>query len=335
MNKSFIILLPLVMVGLTSCPTSENSSGSTSLTNEEPLKFISPAGAPALAFFNQGNNENYVTNSTPTNVAAELQKSEYDMVIFDSISGLNTIRNKELDFKLAQIITGGNFYLAGIDIKDEAMPNSESYVVSFGENLIPDLVWRSLVDDYWQIPNLETHYVNSNEEARAILASGMHNGNPVDYVFIAQPALFAVMNSPDASTYGRVSIIKNIRQEWKAYSGQDAIPQAGIFVRESVLTTKPNNLKTFFNDLDDRLLTAINNPQEVRDALNAYNSDLVAQQARFGFNGNIAYNVQKDQANGFGLVAPSETVDVNTFLAKINNPNYPAFSEDYFIEITR
>ena len=333
MNKSFVILLPLMMLGLTSCPASTDSSGNNSLANEEPLKFISPAGAPALAFYDQGNNENYVTNSTPTNVAAELQKNDYDMVIFDSISGLNTIRNKELDFKLAQIITGGNFYLAGIDVSDNALPTSESYVVSFGENLIPDLVWQALVNDYWQISGLETHYVNSNEEARSILASGMHNGNEVDYVFIAQPALFATMNNQEASTYGRVSVIKNIRQEWKAYSGQDAIPQAGIFVRENILTTKPNNLKDFFRALDTRLENAINQPEVVRETLNAYSSDLTLQQSRFGFNANVAYNVQKDQANGFGLVAPSETVDINAFLTKLNNPNYPSFSDEYFVEI--
>lgn len=326
MNKKILILLPLVAL-VTACDGASSIGG-----DEAPLTFISPAGAPALAFYDQGSNANYITNSTATNVAAELQNNNYDIVIFDSISGLTSIKRNNLDFKLAQIITGGNFYLAGIDVADGAMPDENSYVVSFGENLIPDLVWQTLCNEYWHI-DIETHYVGSNSDAQAVLASGLHNGNSVDYVFIAQPALYATMNNASAATYGKVSIIKNIREEWKQYSNQDGIPQAGVFVRSSVLESKPNNLKTFFSDLNTRLITAINDPQAVKDAMNVYSEDLVEQVNRFGFNANVMYNVQKDNANGFGMVAPSEVISVNDFIESLNNEAYTVFDDSYFVTI--
>ena len=82
-----LFVLPLMSLMIAGCDNNQ--------VPEEELKIICPTGAPALAFYTEANNENFVTSSTPTNVSAELQKNDYDVVIFDSINGLNSIKKNK------------------------------------------------------------------------------------------------------------------------------------------------------------------------------------------------------------------------------------------------
>ncbi|MDY0345629.1 MAG: hypothetical protein RBR44_03645, partial [Bacilli bacterium] len=152
------IILPFVALTLSAC---------VGPLEDITIRTISPAGAPSLAFYNQGNNENFATNSTPSNVLAEFQTTYYNAIVFDSINALKSIKNNNLDFKLAKLITGGNFYLASINKDEGQMPSASDVVVSFGENLIPDLVYRKL-SQYWDITNTP-QYVPSVSEALGVL----------------------------------------------------------------------------------------------------------------------------------------------------------------------
>jgi hypothetical protein len=319
-----LFVLPLIAVLLAGCGGS---------ANEEEIVFISPKGAPTLAFYDQGVNPNFVTSGEPSAVLAELQKNDKDVVIFDSINGLKSIKANNANFGLAKIITGGNFYLAGIDKTADdkgvyPLPAADDVVVSFGQNLIPDVVYSKLCSDYWHIEN-NAKYVASVTDALAVLTSGQYSGGKVDYVFIAEPALTTAINKADANTFGKVSVVRNIRSEWKAYSGQDGIAQAGVFVNKASLETKPNKLKDFFTKLEDRIDTAISNPDVAKASLDLYGS-ATEQVARFGFNSTIMSKVQKDDRNGFGLVSSAESIDVNSFLESLGQST---FDDSYFVTI--
>ncbi len=302
------------------------------------IKFITPTGAPALAFYDQGNNENYTTNSVPTNVAAELQKNDYDAVVFDAVNGLTSIKKNNANYKLAKIITAGNFYLASIDNEkstktpDEKgnypLPGKDDIVYSFGENLNPDKVYSTLCKEYWKIEN-NAKYVAGVTDAQAILKTGKQGTDVVDYVFIAEPALTAVMNNKDAETYGKVHIVKNIRAEWKAYSGQDGLAQAGLFVHNDAIKNKSSKLKEFITHLNSSIQLAITNTDSVAQAMDSY-GDAAKQVSRFGFNSSVVKAVQKDNRNGFGLLSPSESIDVNAFLTKLG---LSTFTDDYFVSL--
>ena len=43
-------------------------------SNTNNLKIVSPTGAPAVAFYNFADNDNYTTNSTPANIVAMMTK---------------------------------------------------------------------------------------------------------------------------------------------------------------------------------------------------------------------------------------------------------------------
>ncbi len=316
-----LVLLPATLLLLTSCGQQEDTS---------EIKFISPTGAPALAFYDQGSNENYATNSTPTNVAAELQKNDYDCIIFDSVSGLKSIKKNNANYKLLQIITAGNFYLVSIDKEPDTngiyeLPNQDDVVVSFGKGNIPDLVYNRLCSEYWNI-NTNVEYVDGVKDAGAVLKTGKYNGNDVDYVFIAEPVLTSITNDKTANTYGKVNIVRDIRAEWKNYSGQDGLAQAGLFVHKNALENKKSKLTEFIVHMNSSIEIAITNPNSAADTLSAFGTS-EEQTARFGFNANTVKTVQGNDKNGFGLLAPSKTVDVNAFLEKLGQE---IFSDDYF-----
>lgn len=63
--------------------------------------------------------------------------------------------------------------------------------------------------------------------------------------------------------------------------------------------------------------------------MNTYGT-LDEQVSRFGFNANVVKAVQKDGRNGFGLLSPSQSIDVNAFLTKLGSET---FAEDYFVSL--
>lgn len=320
-----IIFLPLIALSLIGC---DNHVAT------DDLKIICPTGAPALAFYDLGNNNNFDTNSVPTSVLAQLQKNEYDMVVFDSINGLKSIKSKSANYKLAKVITAGNFYLVSIGKEKDSsgnypMPTTGDKVVSFGQGLIPDVVYDKLCTDFWHIDPTAS-YVTSVQDALAVLISGKYSGGNVDYVFIAEPALTTAMNKTDAATYGKVGIVKNIRAEWEAYSGQKGLAQAAIFVNNNSIANKHDKLVQFLNETDIRLRTAQTEVNVAVEKLNAFGT-LEEQANRFGFNSNTVSLVQANGKNGFGLVCPfCESIDVNAFLTKLGQPT---FEETYFANL--
>jgi hypothetical protein len=308
--------------------------------NEEEgaLKILCPSGAPSLAFYDQGNNPNFETKKQPNLVLAELQKNDYDIIVFDSITALKTIKSHEeengVNYRLAKIITGGNFHLVCINKeKDESgnypLPGAGDRVVSFGEGLIPDLVYTKLASDYWHIDNTPYRYVSNVNEAQAVLKSGTIGGDPVDYVFIAEPALTAAETDSEAPTFGKVGRVRNIRADWKAYSDQDGLAQAGIMVNAKAIEKKPNTLKAFMEELDKRLNVTILDPNVAAASLDVF-GDLDAQQDKFGFKSPLVKKLQGNGINGFGMVSPSETINVNAFLTSLGQPT---FEDKYFVNI--
>lgn len=303
------LILPITLLGLTltSCNTGDNAI-------EDYMRVISPSGAPAIAFYNQGTSETFETNSTPSNVLAQLNNDDYGMVVFDFYNGLNNLKKNNGDYKLAKILTGGNLYLVGIE--NDKTPEPGDKIVSFGENLIPDLAFKKIYDE--EITK-NVSYVNGVSDAQAVLASGMYQGEKVDYVLIAQPALFATMNNKEVPTYGKLNVVASIKDEWFKKTGQAAIPQAGLFVHNDYYVNHKEYFDEQFALIDERIETAIDDPLTVKKVMDEQISDLTEQQKIFGFNSNVAYNVQnsKDTPNGFALVRPEEEIDLNAFFDAI------------------
>lgn len=305
------VVLPILLLStlLTSCGVKPD---------DFTIKFITPSGAPTIAFYNEALKGNLETNSVPSNVGAQLQNSVYGGVVFDFYNGLKSIKNNNADYKLARIITGGNFYLVGIDKTTE--PTKDDYIVSFGQNLLPDLVYKSI---YGEEIAAATRYVSGVADCGAILESGLHNGNEVDYVLVAQPVLFAKTTS--SAIKDRLTVVASLRDEWKEKTGQTAIPQAGLFINQTQYNAHKDKFNAFFDEFEDAITTCIEDPQTMKTAIEQV-GDAEAQKSLFGFNANVAFNVQKNNQNGFALVdyEDHQEIDISEFLNSLGKG-----SEDY------
>jgi len=309
--------------------------GACSIDSQEGtgFKVISPAGAPTIAFYDQGDNTNFVTDSTPANVSKELLGVNYDFVVFDSINGLRAIKKNNSDFSLISIITGGNFYLVSYDKDENSIPSKNDTFVSFSENGLPDLVYKKLLESYqgwsnWDMP--DANYLTSTGDVSKALIS-----HEYDYYFIAEPSLFAA-KAKLGENASKVRIVANLRETWELYSGQPAIPQAGLFVRNSTYNEDELNVLHYVNLLNEKKVNAVDHPEVVKTTIDSWNSDVTTQQSRFGYASSVAFNVQKNGNNGLGVIKDSQIEDietfVNDFVGFLNNPSYTMFESKYFIK---
>lgn len=325
--KKIAFTVSLFVLTLASCGGTSSSSSSTSSIEDLNYDFsiISPTGAPTAALYQYASSTFLDTNSTATNVAAQFQTSNYDVIVFDSLKGIAQMTNAETPapYKLARIITKGNYYLVSIDKAEGSQPTTDDLIINFGINGTPDTVYRQLYPDV--VSN--TVYVTSVSDALTALTTGMYDQTPVDYVFIAQPALYSALNNTSAATYGKIKIVANIQTAWEAKTGQTGFPQAGIFVRNDVYAAHPKAFEAFLGGIDEAIETAIDDPDTVVDALNDYGTP-TEQAARFGFNASVFAGVQDNGANGLGLTVGG--IDVNAYYTSLG---LSTVSPDIFLDL--
>lgn len=288
------------------------------------IKWVSPLGAPSIAFYDQYDNSNWVSQAASL-MPAELQGNMYDAVVYDSITGLESIKMNDSDFALARVITGGNFYLVGINHTE--MPTSTSKIVAFQKDKVPDKVFKKVTSDRWGLDTSNVKYVKDASETAPILKTGKYQSEDVDYVLTAEPVFSA--NKSAAQEAGiTLTELKVLRDEWRELTGQNFIVQAGIFVRKSIIDYKKDKLNEWFTRLDTRLEKLISNDPIVGDEMNEY-GDAKRQQGRYGVAYPIINVVQKEGANRLGFVtkANNEELSVNAFLTALGLSTY---EDSYF-----
>lgn len=292
------VILPILLIGLlvAACNNSNNAN----------LSIISPSGAPALALYSFAINQQLSTNTVPSNVLAQLQSNNYDAVVFDFYNGLKSLKNNNGHYKLAKMLTGGNLYLVGIN-KDEEhkYPNKGDKVISFGENLIPDLVFKNLFGN----SGVNLSYVASTVETSGVLLQ-----ESADYVVVAEPSLSTVLSKkPSSFKYTKVSL----REEWgNKYHIDPVIPQAGLFINMTNYEARKAEYTHLMTKINENIDLGINKPEQIKEEMNAKYS-IEEQKSIFSFNSEIMYKVQSNKNNGFGLVDANYTIDIKDFLEKV------------------
>lgn len=224
MKKILTILLIIFTLSLCACKNKKEN---------DDLKIICPTGAPSIAFYNYINNNNFETNSVPKNIVSFMtDNSDYDIVVIDTVSGIKAINNGA-KYKLASTITFGNFFIASTGNDTDNEMNEDDKIVLFGKNQTPDLLFHYIYGNKF---NECIEYVNAVSDAQACLASGknMETGSDIDYVFIAQPALFACLNNKDAKTYGKSKVYQNIQELYDEKSNGLSLIQASVFVKDGI-----------------------------------------------------------------------------------------------------
>lgn len=297
MNMKLKTLLCVGVLLLCSCSgKNKNSSEDTSsqVIDTSVLKIVCPTGAPAVAFYNQAENPNFETNSTPSNIVAMMnESSNKDIVVIDTVSGIRAI-NSGAPYKMAANITLGNFYIASTGNDKDGVMSPGDKIVLFGQNQTPDKIFHYL---YENIYNETIQYVTNVQDASKCLASGKNlvTQQDVDYVFIAQPALFATINNKDSTTYGRSSVYVNIQEEYKKKSNNLSLIQASVFVKN---TSDKTIVDSFLSNLEKDINDCLENPSLITEGMGKISSE--ESLALYGINSNVAKKVVEDN-NSLGL----------------------------------
>lgn len=266
----------------------------SSCHNTSELKIIAPTGAPSVAFYFEADNKNFETNSTPANIVSMMtNKSDKDIVVIDTVSGIKAI-NKGAPYKIAATITFGNFYIASTGNDDNGVMETDDTIVLFGQNQTPDYIFHYLYGDIFD-SNVE--YVNNVQDAAKCLASGKNitTGSTIDYVFIAQPVLYTILNNKDSLTYGKASVYKDIQEEYKNKTNNMPLIQASVFVNNK---TSEKDIKKYLKTLEDKINDALDNPEVITSQSNSLSDEELL--ALYGINLNVAKKVIENN-NSLGL----------------------------------
>lgn len=284
--KKRYLLLSLVL--LSSCSPKVDTSN---------LKIVTPTGAPAFAFYNHANSSNFETNSTPSNIVAMMNdKSDKDIVVIDTVTGIRAIQ-KGAPYLLASNITLGNFYIASTGNDDNKVMDEDDKIVLFGENQTPDLVFHYIYGDVFD-KNIE--YVTNVQDAAKCLASGKNlvTGSSIDYVFVAQPVLYTILNNKNAATYSKAGIYENIQDKYKEKSDNLSLIQASVFVKKSDDSEYNKTINAFLKNLKSDITSVISNTNLMDNTIGKLETEVAT--SLYGTNYQMVKKVIEDE-NSLGL----------------------------------
>ncbi len=309
MNMKKLLTILLVLLILAGCASQkpqedpnkepeqqeEGEVPTSLLPGASDLKITVPAGAPALAFYNEIPNERFSTATAQAILPDLTGSGESDVIVIDTVNGVKALA-KGAKYRLAATITFGNFYLAATGHDEDGHMDPGDYVVVFSQGATPDLVFHYIYgEDYDE--NL--HYVNAVADATPCLVKGVNVYDEeksgveepyVDYVFIAQPALFAAKKQNE-----NISVYADIQKEYKDKSGQDMI-QASVFINDRIADA---DAKQYLLQLQSNIALLLEHPELFAEATEGMSDEEVKD--LFGVpNANIAQAVIK-QNNVIGL----------------------------------
>ncbi len=118
-----------------------NSSVSASSSSSYDYSITCPAGAPAAAFARYASNDSLTIASDTSLVRAAFTTAESDFIVFDSSNGLKLAGD---NYKLVRMVTFGNLYVVSTGNDEDGVLDDDDYVLSYGENLIPDLAFKAV-----------------------------------------------------------------------------------------------------------------------------------------------------------------------------------------------
>ena len=326
--KKEILALGLATLALASCGGKESE--------RYEVKWVTPTGAPTLAFYDQGENANWVSASNPSEVVVPaFAANSYDFIVFDGVSGLNVMTKnaKAANYKLARWINNLGFYVVSLKhtVEDTKTWNTSWTIDGFVQTGNSSRAFLSLANSVWNWGDVSAQvtYETGVSQVASNIAS-----NGYDFYVVADP----VYTTLKTKMGDKLHLIYDMQEEWgKAHDGQK-IPSAALFVNTSLYNSHQTELDKFLKETDKRLNTLVDTPLTAQQALEDYaekNSDAVVDgnYVKFGISSSIVSNLATYQANNaFGFVKTSEVSDKKAAANSFNTIlGGASFSDDLFL----
>lgn len=294
----------------------EESSDKLSSTEESSLPkenlevtVASPKGAPAVGLYNHVFEDN-VEVSDPTNVQAWLLAGNKDVVIAPTNAGCNLIAKKNVSYKLAAILTFGNFYLVSTGNDENDTLDADDPIFIF--QTATDIPAKLFSYVYSEMNFTNVYYGGDNSNAARNLILGYdeldEDNAPLDYVLVAEPAL-----SNALSKNKNAKVVVNIQELYKTKSGGKMITQASVFVHKDLEKEKADK---FLSTLEFEVNYLLDNPLIIDEIFASYEDLQVA--AKLGANKELLKTVLKENSLGLGFKNAKENKEsVDSFLETI------------------
>ena len=310
--KKIFLLIPVMMLALSGCNTNQNSSN-----NKEnyDIKWVTPVGAPTLAFYDQGENENWLSTDSPADVIpGAFVANNYDAIVFDGLTGLNLINknSSKSHYALARWINQLSFYLVSTTHTAEEAITVDAKIDAFVQTGAASQALRRLASDSikgWAIGELTN--VTYEDGVNKVQANLTSSDTAFDYYLLAEP-VYTLTKAALAKKGVTLNTIKDLQNEWyNAYGAY--IPSAGLFINTDSLNDHPDEMKAFINALDSRIDDLVDNPIKAKDALLAFESKKDGNvQKQFGIGLPIVNQLDVLQAtNKLGFMKDPQTVTSN------------------------
>ncbi len=294
--KKQILALSLLALGLSSCGKGEAPYD---------FKWVTPTGAPTLAFYDQGSNANWVSASNPSEIVVpSFAANSYDAIVFDGVSGLNlmTKNAKAANYKLARWINNLGFYLVSTKhtVEDTKAWDASWTVDAFVQTGNSSRAFVSLATSVWNwsIGEGKITYESGVSQVAANIPT-----NGFDFYLVADP----VYTTLKGKMGDKLHLIYDLQEEWgKAHYGS-SIPSAALFVNSSLYSAHQSAYEAFLSETDSRIDTLIDSPSTAQEALEEYASNnetavVDGNYVKFGISTSIVSNLatlQKKNVFGF------------------------------------
>ncbi len=300
------------------------------------IKWVTPTGAPTLAFYDQGNNSNWTSASNPSEVVVpSFAANSCDFIVFDGVSGLNlmTKNASAANYKLARWINNLGFYVVSLKHtkEDTASWDTSWKIDGFVQTGNCSRAFLSLANSSWKWGDVasQTTFETGVSQVASNIAS-----NGFDFYVVADP----VYTNLKAKMGDKLHLIYDLQEEWgKAHDGA-SIPSAALFANAKLYTEHQADYDKFIDDLDVRLGVLVDYPSSAQMTLRNYaesNPDAVVDgnYVKFGIAKSIVDSLdtlQKD--NVFGFLKKGEIKDNKAVANAFNEAlGGNAFSESLFL----
>ncbi len=104
------------------------------------VKVICPPGAPAVAFYNHAEDNNFTTGAP----LSQFLTNNYDIIVAPTNDGLKKIIDEGANYQIAATITFGNMYVLSTGRDKDGIMNKGDHVLYFQKNGIPGKVFNYL-----------------------------------------------------------------------------------------------------------------------------------------------------------------------------------------------
>ncbi len=325
--KKNILALGLAAFALASCGNGEK--------DRYEVKWVTPTGAPTLAFYDQGDNSNWVSAANPSEVVVpSFAANSYDFIVFDGVSGLNLMSKnaKAANYKLARWINNLGFYVVSLKhTQEDTKTWDKSWTIDgFVQSGNSSRAFLSLASGVWgwgDVSNQVTYETGVSQVASNLATNGY------DFYVVADP----VYTNLKTKMGDKLHLIYDMQEEWgKAHDGMK-IPSAALFVNSSLYAAHQSEHDAFLMETDKRLNTLVDTPLTAQRALEEYaenNSGAVVEgnYVKFGISTAIVSNLASYQANNtFGFVKTSDVSDKKAVADSFNKAlGESEFSADLF-----